>query len=161
MFRFTRLGSANGRRLDIRYKDKNHGRYQALFFFIRITIGSIFVYAGLHKIVSPEYFADILYGYDILPDAFINITTIILPFVEVLSGLILITGLLQKPSLLMVNTLLLCFIIMTGFNLLRGHQYDCGCFSFSKQTFASHIYTILVDSMMLAAGIFLFRKKRR
>jgi len=116
------------------------------------------VYAGMHKIISPEYFADILYGYDILPDTFINITAIVLPFIEVLSGLILITGFLQKPVFLIINTLLLCFIMITGFNLLRGHQYDCGCFSFSKQTFASHIYMVLMDSMMLAAGIFLFKK---
>ena len=130
-------------------------------FLIRIITGSIFIYAGVQKITDPGHFADILYGYDIFPNFSVNVLAIVLPFTEVLSGLVLVTGFLQRPSLLIINILLLCFILITGFNLLRGHQYDCGCFSFSGSSPSSHVLLILRDMVLLTAGIFLSGKSGR
>ncbi len=95
----------------------------------RSILGVTFIYASYHKIVSPGDFAKIVYGYDLFPGVFINLIAIILPFLELLSGLALVLGIYPRSAALIVNGMLLAFIIALSINLIRGHDFDCGCFS--------------------------------
>ena len=52
----------------------------------RWILGLTFIYASLHKILSPEDFAKIVYGYDLFPHVFINLIAIIIPFLELIAG---------------------------------------------------------------------------
>lgn len=132
-----------------------------ILFLIKLILGITFVYAGYHKITDPAGFAKILYGYAIFPGFSINILAISIPFIELIAGFCLIFNILSRPALLLVNTLLLIFILMIGFNLLRGHQFDCGCFSFSShpQTI-SNIYLLIRDLLLLLSGIYLWMKTK-
>lgn len=60
---------------------------------------------------------------------FINFIAIILPFVELFSGLALILGIYPRSAALIVNGMLLGFMIALSINFIRGHEFDCGCFS--------------------------------
>lgn len=125
---------------------------------LRLFIGCTFIFASWHKIVSPEQFATILYGYAVFPSHLINVLAIVMPFVELVCGISLITGLLKRSSLLLINAMLAGFVFLIIFNLIRGHEFDCGCFSLgdSKGTWSS-VWLLVRDFAMLGAGIYLFR----
>ena len=93
----------------------------------RWFLGIIFIYASYHKIIAPDHFAKIIYGYYLFPDFFINLIAIILPFLELFSGLALLLGIYPRSAALIINGMLLVFIIALSINLIRGQEFDCGC----------------------------------
>lgn len=131
---------------------------------VRWFLGMIFLYASYHKIASPAQFAKIIYGYYLFPDVFINIIAIVLPFLELFSGLALILGIYPRSAAVIINGMLLGFIIALSINLIRGQQFDCGCFSFGE---GGHTYTVgqlLVRDIVffvLGLQVLLFDNNRR
>ncbi len=98
----------------------------------RVVVGLVFVYASLDKIAHPAEFARIVNNYQILPHALINITAILLPWVELAAGLLLVCGLMSRGGSLIISLMLVVFIAAIGFNLARGLDFNCGCFSTSE-----------------------------
>ena len=99
---------------------------------LRWILGITFIYASYYKIMSPLDFAKIVYGYNLFPEVFINLIAITLPFVELISGLALLLGIYPRSAALIINGLLLAFIFMLTINIVRGYEFDCGCFSTKK-----------------------------
>jgi hypothetical protein len=102
----------------------------------RWILGVTFVYASYNKILAPAAFAKIIYGYDLFPAVFINLMAIIVPFLD---------------------AMLLVFITALSINLIRGHEFDCGCFSINsstQETFAGQL--IFRDFLILALGLYIF-----
>ena len=131
-----------------------------LLFTCKVVLGITFIYSSFHKIEDPAGFAKILYGYGMFPHFSINILAICVPFVELTTGFCIIFGLYPRSALLIINTLLVLFILLISFNLVRGHQFDCGCFSSlptQNQTLLN-IYSLIRDIILLGAGIFLYKK---
>ncbi|WP_321492443.1 MauE/DoxX family redox-associated membrane protein [uncultured Desulfobacter sp.] len=125
---------------------------------LRLFLGCTFIFASWHKIVSPDQFAVILYGYAVFPYQIINVLAIVIPFVEFVCGICVITGVLKRSGLLLINIMLFCFIILISFNLIRGHEFDCGCFSLGNtKGIWSSVWLLVRDLGMLGAGIYLFR----
>lgn len=90
--------------------------------------GLIFALAALHKIALPLQFANIIENYRILPAVLVNPAAIILPWAELSCGLLLLSGVLKEASALVLLILTAVFISAVGFNLVRGIEFDCGCF---------------------------------
>jgi uncharacterized membrane protein YphA (DoxX/SURF4 family) len=123
----------------------------------RCILGVTFVYASYNKILAPAVFAKIIYGYDLFPAVFINLIAIIVPFLELIAGLALIIGFYPRSAALIVNAMLLVFITALTINLIRGHEFDCGCFSINsngQRTFAGPL--IFRDFLILALGLYIF-----
>ena len=95
---------------------------------VQIALGAIFVVAALPKILDPPSFAHMIYNYRLVPGAAINALALVMPWVEVLAGLALILGVWPREAAALAGVLLLVFIAAIGFNLVRGHAVDCGCF---------------------------------
>lgn len=130
-----------------------------LLFVIRLILSISFIYASYHKIQDPAGFARIIYGYAVFPDFSINLLAIIIPFLELVAGFCLLFNVLPKSAILIINGLLSGFILVISFNLLRGHEFDCGCFSFSSQSHPlSNVYLLIRDILMLTAGIIYWKK---
>jgi uncharacterized membrane protein YphA (DoxX/SURF4 family) len=128
----------------------------------RWILGLTFIYASLHKILSPADFAKIVYGYNLFPEIFINLIAIIIPFLELVTGLALIIGFYPRSAAIVINGLLLAFIAVLTINLIRGHEFDCGCFSARQSGYSSSpkvtivrdiIYFILGLQVILFGGI--------
>ena len=128
----------------------------------RWILGLTFIYASLHKILSPADFAKIVYGYNLFPEIFINLIAIIIPFLELVTGLALIIGFFPRSAAITINGLLLAFIAVLAINLIRGHEFDCGCFSAGQSGYSSSpkvtllrdiIYFILGLQIILFGGI--------
>jgi uncharacterized membrane protein YphA (DoxX/SURF4 family) len=125
--------------------------------FSRWLLGLVFIYASYQKILFPSDFAKIIYGYDLFPLAFINLMAIVLPFVELCFGLALVIGIFPRSAALILNGILLAFILALSINLIRGHEFDCGCFSSLKTSFASSTgHWIVRDIILLSLGLQVF-----
>ncbi len=122
---------------------------------VRWFLGVMFVYASLHKIVEPAYFAKIIYGYYLFPAVSINLIAIILPYIELFSGLALVLGIYPRSGTVLLNILLFAFIIALSINVARGHEFDCGCFSFGKSDQPSSAKNLLTrDIIYFVMGLY-------
>ncbi len=115
---------------------------------IRWLFGITFMYASYHKIVEPDQFAKIIYGYYLFPEFTINLIAIILPYLELLSGLALILGIYPRSALLILESMLFSFIVALSINFIRGHNFDCGCFSFSEPGYGYSVLTLIVRDVI-------------
>jgi len=130
----------------------------------RWLLGATFIYASYSKILAPAVFAKILYGYDLFPAMLINLFAIILPFVELTAGLALIMGFYPRSAALIINVMLLAFIISLAINIIRGHEFDCGCFALdanSQSTFSGPLLTRDIIYFALGIYVFFYRNSRR
>ncbi len=131
---------------------------------MRWLLGATFILACFHKIVAPAHFAKIIYGYYLFPDLSINLIAIVLPYLELFAGLALILGIYPRSAVLIIITMLLAFIIAISINLIRGHEFDCGCFSFGAAGNAfSTVQLLIRDSICFFLGlqVLFFDKYRR
>lgn len=130
--------------------------FKSLFFGARLILGSVFVYASIDKIYHPTAFAQIVYNYQVIPDALINITAIVLPWLELLLGILLIAGIWLPSAILLSNLLLLTFFGTLVFNEVRGISVHCGCFTTSTQGNPSTTWYLIRDGSFLILGTYLF-----
>jgi len=131
---------------------------RTLFHLSRLFLGGIFVYASYDKILHPVPFAEIVYNYQILPDLLVNLAALFLPWIELLAGLCLILGVWLPGALLICNLLLLVFFSTLVFNLARGLDIDCGCFttSIGPSSGGHMLWYLFRDGFFLAVAVFLF-----
>ena len=124
----------------------------------RLFLGGIFVYASADKILHPVSFAEIVYNYQILPDVLVNLTALLLPWIELLIGLALILGFWPAGAIVISNLLLLIFFSALLFNLVRGLDIDCGCFTSSMGSSSGDpmVWYLFRDGFFLLVGVFLF-----
>ena len=130
----------------------------------RWVLGATFIYASHSKILAPAVFAKIIYGYDLFPAILINLLAIILPFVELIAGMALIFGFYPRSAVLIVNVLLLAFIVSLSINIVRGHEFDCGCFAINAEDQSTFSGPLLIrDFVYFTLGIYVFfyRNSRR
>ena len=116
---------------------------------VRWILGLTFIYASFHKIAAPAEFAKIVYGYDLFPAVSINLIAIIIPFLELVTGLALVIGLYPRSAAIIINTLLMAYIIALTLNLIRGHEFDCGCFAAGQSG-----HTDIPGLMLVRDGIY-------
>jgi putative oxidoreductase len=98
---------------------------------VQLALGAIFIVASIPKIADPPSFAHMIYNYRMLPAALINISSLVMPWVELVCGVALILGVWKRASLSIISLMLVVFIIAISINLARGNAIDCGCFNVS------------------------------
>ncbi|MCF8049715.1 MAG: DoxX family membrane protein [Desulfobacterales bacterium] len=131
-------------------------RGQFLYHAARIVLGLIFLFACYDKILHPGEFAEVVYNYQLLPDSLVNVTAILLPWVELALGLSLIFNVWIPGAVLLGNLLLVAFFSALLFNLARGLDVSCGCFSTAPGEEAIDHFTVLRDMSFLLVSGYLF-----
>jgi len=127
-----------------------------LFFWVRLMLGGIFVLASLDKILHPLAFAKNINHYQILPDKLINLTAMILPWIELILGSLLILGVWLPGVIVLINLLLAAFFAALVFNVARGLNIDCGCFTTSTTENPKTSWYLVRDAIFLLLGGYLF-----
>ena len=97
-----------------------------------------------------------VYNYRLVPGAFLNLMGLVMPWLELLTGLALILGIWTRTSAALIGALLLVFLAAISINLARGNAIDCGCFDLSaagrsvEERLADMRWVVVRDVGMLA-----------
>jgi uncharacterized membrane protein YphA (DoxX/SURF4 family) len=127
-----------------------------IFLAVRLALGAIFVLASISKIAYPGAFAEIVSNYQILPAMLVNPAAIVLPWMELVLGLLLLAGLWLPGAALASLTLLTLFFAALLYNMARGINVHCGCFSVSTSGSPQMLWYLVRDSLFLLLGAALF-----
>jgi uncharacterized membrane protein YphA (DoxX/SURF4 family) len=100
-----------------------------LILAIRLILGVTFIWASIDKIANPGGFALSIYNYRMLPHETINLMAIVMPWLELVTGILIIAGIFMRGSAFWIGLMLLVFIIALSSALARGLDIECGCFS--------------------------------
>ena len=120
---------------------------------LRIGVGGVFAYAAWTKLREPwTLFAISIDAYHVLPEWAVLATARVLPWLELLVGLILIAGVWRRISTTAASALLLVFFGLMVRAYARGEGIDCGCFGLGE---AISPLTLLRDGGLLAATLLL------
>lgn len=99
-----------------------------LFWTAKFAIGFVFIFAGAEKIADPAAFSDSIANYKLLPLAAVNFFAIVLPWIELVSGVLLIFDKYVKENAFIYNVLIIVFTLMVFIAVLRGLDINCGCY---------------------------------
>ena len=134
---------------------------------VQLALGAIFVIAAIPKIADPPSFAHMIYNYRLVPASLINLSALVMPWVELLAGLALILGVWKAAARTVIGILLAVFIIAISINLARDNAIDCGCFNVADRgkTHEQRIFDMKVDvvrdlGMLLMVGQLWWAGKR-
>ncbi|MBI1922175.1 MAG: DoxX family membrane protein [Geobacter sp.] len=131
-----------------------------MLFLLRLGLGGIFVYAGAVKLFDTVGFAGSIAAYQTLPYFGNYLVAAILPWLELICGLLLISGFRIRPAAAMLTGLNTVFILFLASAMLRGLDIDCGCF---RETAAKTPpwLAFVRDLPLLAASIYIFISAER
>lgn len=144
----------------MRFLESKYNSYISLL--LRIYIGVVFIYASLHKIAHPDMFAIDIATYDILPLYLVNLMAIILPYIELTSGILIIIGPFQKEGALLISGMMCMFLIALIIAIYKGINASCGCFaSQSVEEDPISYKTVIRDLswLLIALYVLLFDKR--
>jgi uncharacterized membrane protein YphA (DoxX/SURF4 family) len=128
-----------------------------IYLLLRLFLGAVFLWASLDKIYNPDAFAEIIENYHILPSGLVNLTALLLPWVEAVCGLLLISGFFVDGAALTINIMLVVFMFALLFSLYRGLDITCGCFSTTLHSPKSNLiyWYLFRDAVFLGIGIWI------
>jgi len=115
----------------------------------------VFIYASFSKLLHPQAFSQAVFNYQILPDTFINLTALTLPWLELIVGSCLILNKWMPGAVVITTLLLAIFMAAMTYNLSRGLNVECGCFSSAPGEDAISNLLLLRDLFFLAISILL------
>jgi len=104
----------------------------AVAVILRFLIGGLFLWAGLSKLGSPLQTLATIYSYQIvLPDLPALLIAAALPWMEILLGTALLSGIWLPVATGWTAVVLLFFTVMTAQAWWRELPIDCGCVDLS------------------------------
>lgn len=125
-----------------------------LLLVARLIPGIVFIFAGMEKISDTPSFAKAIYDYRIFPELLINFFALAIPWIEVVSGLLLVFGIWVRENAFILNALLLIFITLILISIFRGLNIECGCFGTASGSRVGWL-KILENVALLIPGIYL------
>jgi len=127
-------------------------------FLFRVILGGIFIYAAAGKILYPSDFSEAIANYQIVPVKATNFIAIILPWTELVAGLLLFNGFKTQSSNLILF-LCLCIFSFGAFSaLIRGLDVNCGCFTEASRRVGVIFLAEETFMVLMSTCIFFFDK---
>ena len=120
----------------------------------RLLIGALFLYAALPDILDTMGFASSIYNYKLFPPSIIGMSTAFVPWIEVLVGLALVSGVKVRGASLLISLLVVVFISLAAISAIRGLDIDCGCFSGVERK--ANWLAIFEELVLLGCALFIF-----
>ena len=132
---------------------------------LRCLLGAIFVWAGAVKVLGPVDFLVSIYGYDMaLPETLVRFTVVVLPWIEILAGIAIISGIWLEAGLILSTLMLAAFLVFTGQAWLRGLDISCGCFGsmLEEESFLGSVqFAFLRNLVLIGITGWLLRNPKR
>jgi len=120
-----------------------------------LALGALFVYAAWDKVRDPRPLIAIIWGYKLVPPGPTNLIALYMPWLELIIGACLATGLMRRGAALWATFLLTGFTGALLINAIRGINVACGCFSTSSTDVQNAWFLVLRDLPMLLAAVVL------
>lgn len=127
----------------------------------RLVLAAVFLAAAAPKLADPLGFAAALANYRIFPDALLNVIATVVPALELVGALAVLTGWRLRGGAVLLAALLLGFTGLLAASLARGLDLDCGCFGRAQQTAPVSPLHLLrnVGLLALAAAVLVFTRR--
>jgi putative oxidoreductase len=93
----------------------------------RLVLAGVFLAAAAPKLADPAGFAAAIANYRAFPDALVNLVATIVPALELVGAVALLTP-WRRGGALLLGALLLGFTALLALSLARGIDVSCGCF---------------------------------
>ena len=136
-----------------------------LFWILRLGLGFILIFASYDKILHPHQFALIVENYQVTGTELSRWIAVWLPYVEFITGVLLIFGIWLDAAILSTFVMMLLFFFVVMQAYLRGLDIHCGCFSVEGEnnlTFSKLLENLLlVLSSMALMVVYHFKMKRK
>jgi len=126
----------------------------------RLILGGVLFAAGYLKVGALDKSQMAVRAYELLPISIANFLGIVLPYVEIVMGLLLIIGAFTKYVAAGSAVIMFVFIIAISQAWARGLTIDCGCFGGGGQVAANetkYLPEILRDAGLVLLSLFLIR----
>ena len=133
---------------------KNILNNQYLNLAVRLVVGFLFVYAGIGKAADPNLFAKEIGNYHMIPYSLLNIMSLGMPWIEIISGILLMAGVRIKANATIIGIMLIVFIAAVATAWARGLNINCGCFP--GKTVVVGLPKILENTATLIGCIYLY-----
>lgn len=134
---------------------KQRNWFAATHLLARFILGSVFLWAGVTKIVNPGQFAALIGNYQFFPPQVIPAIAVLLPWVEIVCGAMLVVNKLTAGGALIASALLAAFIGLHVTSLVRGIDVACGCLSLSEEAGSDIWLSIFRNALLMGAGIWI------
>ena len=132
---------------------------KVIVLLLRVIVGGIFICAGILKAIDPAQFAKDVDNYRLLPFAASAAVALYLPWLEIIAGAALATGVWHRGASLVIGAMLLAFLIALGSAWARGLDITCGCFGHGPNR-TNYPLALLLDAGLLAALCIASRRPR-
>jgi len=120
----------------------------------RIVLGALFIWAAVAKLPDMAGFAQDVANYRIVPAALVPFVASAVVGIELLGGIALVAGVMERAAAAVIACLLVAFIAFLSQALLRGIDLRCGCFGGDEP---ASWWTVARDLLMLAAAVVVAR----
>ena len=94
----------------------------------QLTIGLLFIVAALAKLGDLKSFAEQIHNFRMLPLAVENLVAMILPWIELIAGLALVSRVHPRAGAWITAALMVIFTLAVVVAMFRGLDIACGCF---------------------------------
>lgn len=121
----------------------------------RFVLAAVFMVAGGLKIGDPIGFARNIVDYDLVPELFVPMIAVVLPWWEVAAAALAVAGRWKVGALTALTGMSGAFLILGAITLARGLSVECGCFGFFSERVG--LVSISIEAALLAMSVFLLR----
>lgn len=95
----------------------------------RLGAGQVFIFAGLIKVADPTEVARSIQAFGVVThEGLISTAAFILPWTEIIAGLLLVAGLFTRAAATVILLLLGAFVALIWHTISQGKSLECGCF---------------------------------
>ena len=127
-------------------------RWRRLLSWGRPVLGIVFVASSIPKLSFPLEFLSSVYGYELVGPETGVLVAILLPWLELVVGMLLILDVFSFEAAALATVMLLVFLSAQGYAIMSGLNIGCGCFA-SSETIGSS--TLLRTSALFTLAILL------
>jgi putative oxidoreductase len=116
-----------------------------------LGVAAYFLYAAHEKILDPRQFAVAIKNYKMVPEMFVNLMALFMPWWEVGGAVALVIPRTRRAGAIIISALLLVFIIAISYAALyKGLDIECGCLG--KNSSKAGWSNIILDVGLLIAA---------
>lgn len=130
-------------------------RLPSIILALRWVLAGVFIYAGVTKALDVAAFSAAIGRYDLLPETGNLLVAMVLPYIEIYTALLLLSGCWLRPAALVSVLMYSVFCAALLAAALRGLSIDCGCFGSEAGAWSSVKIALLRAVALLAFSVYL------